>query len=128
MRRLRHGLIMAALVLAVSACDLDVPPISAGTVTRSDGGRAVASRKLTPEQLRALSAWFGANKVGWERNFITPVPKLALAIDSTDGSSAGVYLVGTQVIVNLGGTQWAKSLSLAQLGQLFSAIGETSDG
>lgn len=82
--------VLSALAL-FSACNVEVPPIESGFtadtwVTESGPFKA----ELSPDQLRAMAAWFAAHRTGWEHRVTDTPPGPMILLKHAGGRTTRV--------------------------------------
>jgi len=111
------------LCLALSACNLDTPQVSAGHVSVLEPGRAVRARELSPPQVGALNAWLHAHRSGWVPSLFTPTAGVLVSLEAVGGSQWGIYIQGTTVVVAGGDVRLTQTFAAPSVEALLAALG-----
>jgi hypothetical protein len=113
----------AVFCAALSACDLETPTLASATVSLYQAGQPLRSWQLTPTQVASLDAWLTQHRAGWSPDFATYVPRVLISAKRTDGSSWGIYVLGTVVVIVGASTQLKQSFERIEIDSLVAVIG-----
>ena len=117
-------MLAAALLCAVlNACDLETPKLASASVSIYQAGQPLRSWQLSPARLASLEAWLANHRTGWSPDSATYVPRVLISAAGTDGSSWGIYVLGTVVVVAGGSVQLKQSFARIEIDSLSAAIG-----
>ena len=114
----------AALLCAVlCACELQTPKLASAGVTIYQAGQPLRSWQLSAAQVAALEAWLSEHRSGWSPDTATYVPRVLVSATGIDGSSWGINVLGTVVVVGGGSVQLKQSFRGQDVDSLVAAIG-----
>jgi hypothetical protein len=113
---------LVSVAIALVGCDLETPEIVSGVVTASEAGRS-ASNTVPVKSVSELNAWLKEHRGGWSKSVATYVPRISTQLKAKDGSTWGLNILESLVVVNGGGAQLTQSFSAEQLAPLKGALG-----
>lgn len=126
MKHFRATLLSLFVAVLLVACKVDVPEISAATVTRYSAGAPGASTPLTAEQRTALSTWFKQHRSGWSSSHTTYAPALEADLTHENGAVSVVNILASKIVVSGSFGQYERKCNkkdIATLRTMLSAAG-----
>ena len=69
--------ILIAVCVLLAGCSFEMPAFDAGKLETHilvDGRDRATVSALSPEQLRAIEAWFSAHQAGWKKSYVDAAP------------------------------------------------------
>lgn len=86
--------------LALTACDLRLPPVEAIYTTDSITSQAPYQTELTPDQVKVVTDWIAANQKGWKSELSDNPPARALILKHPGGKFTRVELRGAAIWIH----------------------------
>ena len=117
-------MLVAVLFCALlGACDLDAPKLASASVSLYQAGQPLRSWQLSRAQVASLEAWLVEHRTGWNPDMATYVPRVLITGTGVDGSTWGIHVLGTVVVIAGGRTQLKQSFARIEINSLVTAIG-----
>jgi len=126
MKSIARRFVEVFLVVALSACTLEVPNPIGATAEQYTSGAPIKTWALTETQAKALSYWFKQRPTGWSPSYASYVPRLLIRLKYANGkeSSVNVMSLGLVVVGSADG-QFTQSFDAKAVEQLVASIGAT---
>lgn len=112
---IRSVVLATFLALLLSGCKFALPQVSSAVVEQYQAGRTPQARELTPNQVRALSAWFYQHNSGWSSSVVSYAPKLVVRAKHTDGDTSVINIMSGMVVVYNRSGQYQQQFSQNEL-------------
>lgn len=87
------------LLIALSACTLEMPSPIGATVEQYTSGALIKTWALTEAQEKALIDWFKQHPTGWSPSYASYVPHLLVRLKHSDGKVLSVNVLSPRLIV-----------------------------
>ena len=116
-------LVAASFCAILASCDLDAPKLASASVSIYQADQPLRSWQLSRAQVASLDAWLVQHRSGWNPDPATYRPRVMITGIGVDGSTWGVNVLGTVVVVAEGRTQLKQSFERAEIDSLDTAIG-----
>jgi hypothetical protein len=112
------------LLMALSACTLEMPSPIGATAEQYTSGAPIKTWALTEKQENALTDWFKQHPTDWSPSYASYVPRLLVRLKHADGkmSSVNVLSPGLVVVASPDG-QFTQSFEAKVVEQLIASIG-----
>jgi hypothetical protein len=123
MTRSWQTLVAVSFCTILGACDLDAPKLASANVSIYQAGQPLRSWQLSRAQVASLEAWLVEHRAGWNPDLATYGPRVLITGTAVDGSTWGINVLGTVVVITRGQTQLKQSLARTAIDSLDSAIG-----
>lgn len=105
----------AFLALFLTGCKFTLPQVSSATLEQYGMGHPLQAKELTPNQVRALSAWFSQHSSGWSSSVVSYVPTLLIRAKHTDGDTSVINIMSNMVVVYNRSGQYQQQLTPSEL-------------
>jgi hypothetical protein len=116
-------LVAASVCAILASCDLDAPKLASASVSIYQAGQPLRSWQLSRAQVASLEAWLIEHRTGWNPDLATYRPRVLITGIAVDGSTWGINVLGTVVVIAEGRTQIKQSFARAEIDSLDTAIG-----
>jgi hypothetical protein len=114
--------IVSAVVLA--GCTLELPPAVSGTAQPHGTLDPLPIVQLSPVQLEAVSSWFSQHSSGWGISVASYIPVFEVTLTLSNGKTAYVNIMQTQVVVNYDKSQYVQSFPKSDIESLGRLVGQ----
>jgi len=115
--------VVVLFCVLLDACDLDAPKLASASVSIYQAGQPLRSWQLARSQVASLEAWLVEHRTGWNPDMATYVPRVLITGTGVDGSTWGIHVLGTVVVIAGGRTQLKQSFARIEIDSLVAAIG-----
>lgn len=112
---IRAVVLATFLALLLAGCKFTLSQVSAATVEQYQPGRPLQAKELTPNQVRALSAWFSQHDSGWSSSVVSYVPMLVVRAKHADGDTSVINIMSYTVVVYNRSGQYQQQFSQNEL-------------
>ena len=123
MKRSWRILVAASFCAILGSCDLDAPKLASASVSIYQAGQPLRSWQLSRAQVTSLETWLIEHRTGWNPDLATYRPRVLITGIAVDGSTWGINVLGTVVVITEGRTQLKQSFARAEIDSLDTAIG-----
>jgi hypothetical protein len=127
MKHIRVTLLSIFVAALLAACKVDVPEISAASVTRYSADAPAASTPLSAEQRAALTSWFKQHRSGWSTSHATYAPVLEASLTHENGAASVVNVLRSKVVVYGSFGQYERRTNKQSIAALRRALGATTN-
>lgn len=108
----------AFLALFLTGCKFTLPQVSSASLEQYGTGLSLQVKELTPNQVRALSAWFTQHDSGWSSSVVSYVPNLLIRAKHTDGDASVINIMSDRVVVYNRSGQYQQQFTPGELAEM----------